>query len=278
MGSGWLEIYRQWVLLWEWESFFGDKFVCGYSHCNCKCQYWYILNPFLISIGTFLSFALLFRTSTFVHSPPQALNRWRLGMCKQLNSATRECICHIVSKQICHIRSHCVQASHTLTRPLSLGGVPDKFLTFSDIFSPVRYWWFKKKDNIWLKRLLQHNNFWRIPHQDSGYLALTERQKITVSDVEKLGENFLWLMHISNLEDRKFFFCAYSLKPTCFTTIFQFPTLVFHSFGSRAVRNDGCKAFLAAQLGNSAHTFPIPLSPTNISRSRSHSQYWSYFS
>ena len=61
---------------------------------------------------------------------------------------------------------------------------------------------------------------------------------------------------------RKFFYCAFSVNPTCSTTTFQFPTLAFHSFGSRAVRNDGGKAFLAPQLGNSADTFHIPLSPT----------------
>ena len=49
---------------------------------------------------------------------------------QQLNSDTRECICHI--------RSHCVQASHTSTRPplveQTLGGggrVFDKFWIFS---------------------------------------------------------------------------------------------------------------------------------------------------
>ena len=67
-------------------------------------QYWHNLklnSPFLFYLG-----CQLFSNFPLKHS---IIEDWECAWGKQLNSDTRECICHS--------RSHCVQACHTLTRP-----------------------------------------------------------------------------------------------------------------------------------------------------------------
>ena len=164
-------------------------------------------------------------------------------------------------QQCTTLLSNRVTLGHALSPP---GGgaarVPDKFQIFSEIFlhkrAPVKSWWFP------LKR----------------FTAPYFLQKLIVSDVKKLGgflcDSCIFPILKTGEDDackgfRKFF---YSSNPICPPTIFQFPNLASLIFWVEGgVGNDGCKAFLAPQLGNSADTSPLSLSPTNISRSISHS-------
>ena len=120
--------FQSWSLLWERKTL---------GFCWGKiCQFWYIPNLFY-----FLTFfCYLIWNATFFQPPPQALDHWRQRMLQwgrqQLNSDTRECICHIRSHS-CHTCATLlsamyytfVQPSHTWTRPLFQEEVLRGFLT-----------------------------------------------------------------------------------------------------------------------------------------------------